>query len=186
MGMPDLARRHTVEEVLAFPSDGNRYELVHGELLVTPAPRYWHQVIVTRLCAALVAYLDAYRDLAQALVSPADITWGTDDDLAQPDVFVVPVSETSDRWDTIRTLLLAIEVLSASTARHDRITKRRLYQEHGVVTYWIVDLEARLVEIWRPEDDRPEILTDRLVWRVKPDAPALVIELEELFRDLPA
>ena len=53
MGMPDTARRYTVEEVLAFPSDGNRYELVHGELLVTPAPRNRHQ-------------LDCYPGLAAA------------------------------------------------------------------------------------------------------------------------
>jgi len=45
MGMPDTARRYTVEEVLAFPSDGNRYELVHGELLVSAAPPFRHQVI---------------------------------------------------------------------------------------------------------------------------------------------
>jgi Uma2 family endonuclease len=181
MGMPDTARRYTVEEVLAFPNDGNRYELVHGELLVSPAPRYLHQLVVTRLCGLLVAYLNRYRDLAQPLVSPADITWGTEDDLAQPDVFVVPVRETGYEWSGIRTLLLAVEVLSPSTARYDRITKRQLYQEHGVLTYWVVDPDARLVEVWHPRDDRPEIVTDRLVWAVAPDAPELDIRLEDLF-----
>lgn len=186
MGMPDTARRYTVEEVLAFPSDGNRYELVHGELLVSPAPRLRHQLIVTRVLWLLLRYLEPHRDLAQALVSPADITWGTRDNLAQPDVFVVPVAETSEEWSSIRTLLLAIEVLSSSTARYDRITKRRLYQEHGVHTYWVVDPDARLVEVWRPGDERPEIVTDRLTWRVAPDAPELVIELGEVFGSEPA
>ena len=181
MGMPHTARRYTVEEVLAFPSDGNRCELVHGELLVSPTPRYRHQLVVTRFLGRLLRYLEPYGDLAQALVSPADITWGTEDDLAQPDIFVVPVRETSDQWSSIRTLLLAVEVLSPSTARYDRITKRRLYQEHGVLTYWVVDPDARLVEVWHPGDDRPEIVTDRLVWAVAPDAPALVIELEDVF-----
>lgn len=181
MGMPDTARRYTVEEVLAFPNDGNRYELVHGELLVSPAPRYRHQLTVTRFLGLLLRYLEPYGDLAQALVSPADITWGTSEDLAQPDVFVVPVAETSEEWSTIRTLLLAAEVLSPSTARFDRITKRRLYQEHGVLTYWVVDPDARLVEVWHPDDDRPEIVTDRLTWRVAPDAPELLIELDEVF-----
>ncbi len=49
MGMPQAARRYTVDEVLAFPSDGNRYELVHGELLVTPAPQMRHQLTLSRL-----------------------------------------------------------------------------------------------------------------------------------------
>ena len=181
MGMPDTARRYTVEEVLAFPSDGNRYELVHGELLVSPAPRFRHQVMVGRFHARLASYLDQYKHLALALFSPADITWGTEDDLAQPDVFVVPVRETNEEWSTIRTLLLAVEVLSPSTARYDRTTKRRLYQGHGVLTYWVVDPDARLVEVWHPGDDRSQIVTDRLVWAVAPDAPDLVIELEDVF-----
>ena len=184
MGMPDTARRYTVEEVLGFPSDGNRYELVHGELLVSPAPRFLHQRVVSRLLAQLVRYLEPYGRFAEALVSPADITWGTADDLAQPDVFVVPVSETGEGWSSIRTLLLAAEVLSPSTARYDRITKRHLYQEHGVLTYWVVDPDARLVEVWRREDERPEIVTHQLTWKVTPDAPGLAIELAELFAGL--
>ena len=45
MVMPTTTRRYAVEEVLAFPADGNRYELVHGELLVTPAPGAIHQIL---------------------------------------------------------------------------------------------------------------------------------------------
>ena len=63
--------------------------------------------------------------------------------------------------------------------------KRRLYQEHRVGTYWIVEEESRLVEVWHPEDLRPEIITDQLCWRVAPGAPELVIPLEELFASLP-
>jgi Uma2 family endonuclease len=185
MVMPDTARRYTVEEVLAFPNDGNRYELVHGELLVSPAPRLWHQKVVGWIHQRLANYLDRYPGVAQVLLSPADITWGTQDDLAQPDVFVVPVSETTSNWDAIRTLLLAVEVLSPSTARYDRITKRRLYQEHGVATYWIVDPDARVVEVWHPDDTRPEIVTDVLRWRVVPEAEELEIDLARLFEGLP-
>ncbi|HXV86750.1 MAG TPA: Uma2 family endonuclease, partial [Gemmatimonadales bacterium] len=149
---------------------------------VSPAPRVRHQLAVGDLHVRLASYLKPLRHRALVLLSPADITWGTQEDLVQPDVFVVPVSETSDEWNTIRTLLLAAEVLSPSTARHDRITKRRLYQEHGVLTYWVVDPDARLVERWHPGDTRPEIVTDRLTWRVAPDAPEMVIELDEFFQ----
>ena len=185
MVMPETARRYTVDEVLAFPSDGNRYELVHGELLVSPAPRLVHQKVVGWIHSRLANYLAPYARVAEVLLSPADITWGTQDDLAQPDIFVVPVSETAENWDAIRTLLLAVEVLSASTARHDRITKRRLYQEHGVATYWIVDPDGRVVEVWHPADSRPEIVTDVLRWRVTPEATELQIHVAELFERLP-
>ena len=186
MVMPQTARRYTVEEVLAFPNDGNRYELVHGELLVSPAPRLVHQLVLGWLFQLLANYLTPHAGVAQTLLSPADITWGTQEDLAQPDIFVVPVGETRENWDAIRTLLLAVEVLSPSTARHDRITKRRLYQEHSVATYWTADSDARVVEVWHPADSRPEIVTDVLRWQPNAEAAQLEIDLAELFGRLPA
>lgn len=184
MVMPATARRYTVEEVLGFPADGNRYEVVHGELLVTPAPAAVHQILVSGLFYRIQTYLDRHAAIARALVSPADITWGRDV-LVQPDVFVVAAAEMSRDWKTYKTLLLAVEVLSPSSARGDRVTKRRAYQEHGVGTYWIVDPEARVVEVWHPDDERPEVVADLLRWRVTPEAEELVIDLAELFATLP-
>ncbi len=180
MGMPDTARRYTVDEVLAFPSDGNRYELVHGELLVTPAPRLRHQEVAGDLYFRLRTYLGDRAEV-RVFFSPADIRWA-DDVLVQPDVFVVPASETTAQdWSSIQTLLLAVEVVSPSSARHDRVVKRRVYQEHPVPTYWIVDLDARVVEIWCPDDERPEMVTDVLRWRVEAESEELAIDLGELF-----
>lgn len=183
MGMPDTARRYTVDEVLAFPADGNRYELVDGELLVTPAPGVWHQVVVGRLYAALAEYLKRRPDTL-VLFSPADISWDREK-LVQPDLFVFPAAEVSRSWKTVRTLLLAAEVVSPSSARGDRLVKRRLYQRQGVAAYWVVDPDARLAEIWRPDDERPEIATEVLRWRVSPEAGELVIRLQELFAGPP-
>ena len=180
MGMPDTARRYTVDEVLGFPSDGNRYELVHGELLVTPAPRKRHQLVVGRIHAQLFNYLTEHPGIAEVILSPADISWA-DDVLVQPDLFVVPTAEITEEWSSIQTLLLAVEVVSPSSARYDRIVKRRIYQEHGVSTYWIVDPDARVVEVWRSGDERPEIVTDVLRWRVAAGAGELEIELAEVF-----
>ncbi len=181
MGMPQAARRYTVEEVLAFPVDGNRYELVHGELLVTTAPRLRHQDVAGDLYFRLRTYL-ADRAEVRVFFSPADIRWA-DDVLVQPDVFVVPASETTAQdWSNIQTLLLAVEVVSPSSARFVRIIKRRLYQEHGVETYWIMDSDAAVVEVWRPDDERPEIVTDVLRWRVAPGAEELEIEPAEIFK----
>ena len=189
MVMPDTMRRYTVDEVLAFPADGNRYELVDGELLVTPAPRFRHQRVVGRIHHALFDYLEDHPGNGEVVFSPADITWGSKKDLAQPDVFVVAADEVRDSntsWDSIRTLLLAVEVTSPSSTRYDRVTKRRLYQRRGVATYWVVDPEARLVEVWHPDDERPEIVTDALHWCVAEDAEELVIDLGELFREPPS
>ncbi len=181
MGMPQAAHRYTTDEVLAFPSDGNRYELVHGELLVTPAPRNRHQLVVGRIHAQLFNYLTEHPGIAEVILSPADISWA-DDVLVQPDVFVAPTAEITEEWSSIQTLLLAVEVVSPSSAHYDRIIKRRLYQEHGVDIYWIMDSDAAIVEVWRPDDERPEIVTHVLRWRVAPDARELEIDLAEVFK----
>src|SRR5205809_2668433 len=76
----------TAEMVRQLPDDGNRYEVVYGELLVTPAPRLSHQLLVSRLFHALAEYL-AREPVGIVLTSPADISWGRDDVLVQPDLF---------------------------------------------------------------------------------------------------
>jgi len=182
--VPDSTRRYTVDDVLAFPEDGNRYELVRGELLVTPSPSQPHQIVLGELYLRLRHHLDPRPDVAVVFFSPADIIWSSED-YVQPDVFVVPADEVTGDWRDCRHLLLAVEVVSPSSARADRVKKRLLYQQRGVGTYWVVDPDARVVEVWHPDDTRPEIVTDVVRWRVTPDAPELVIELEELFAKLP-
>jgi Uma2 family endonuclease len=180
--MPDTARRYTVDEVLAFPADGNRYELVDGELLVTPAPRSTHQLVVGELHYRLRQYLEQQAEGIRVVLSPADIRW-PNEVLVQPDLFVVPASQlTAEDWSSVRTLLLAVEVVSPGLARHDRVTKRRVYQRQRVPTYWAVDPDAGVVEVWRPDDERPEIVTDVLTWQVSSDADPLEIDLNELFQ----
>ncbi len=73
-------------------------------------------------------------------------------------------------------------MVSPGSAQADRVKKRRLYQARGVSTYWIVDPDARMVEVWRPDDERPEIVTDVLRWRVGAEAEELAIELAEIFK----
>ncbi|HET8836271.1 MAG TPA: Uma2 family endonuclease [Gemmatimonadales bacterium] len=174
---------YTADMVRAMPDDGNRYEVVYGELLVTPAPRPWHQVVVQRLTLALGKYLE--REAAGlVLSSPADISWGPDV-LLQPDVFVVPLEEARTlTWSRMRTLLLVAEVLSPSSLKGDRFLKRLRYREAGVPLYWVVDGDERVVEVWTPADDFPAIERDRLVWRPAVVAEPFTLPLEELFRPL--
>lgn len=181
MAMVATARRWTVAEVLALPDDGKRYEVVGGELLVTPTPAPRHQRIVGELYHLLRQYLAMYP-VGEVLTAPADIEFGPDT-LAQPDVFVLPAGIEVHEWaDVEGRLLLAIEVLSPATARADRTLKRVAYQRAGIPEYWIVDPDARLVERWRPGDARPEILTGRLEWQPAPAHPPMVLDLQELFR----
>ena len=182
MGMPALPTTGwTVEMLDALPDDGQRYEIIDGELFVTPAPRRAHQRAVRRLLILLDGYLRARRDI-EVLASPADIRVGTRTSV-QPDLFVVPLDEgqQADMWPAVRALFLAIEVLSPGSARVDRYHKRRLYQRESVAEYWVVDLDSRLVERWRPGDERPEILAQTLEWRPARIDRSLVINLEEFF-----
>jgi len=170
---------YTADMVRALPDDGKRYETVHGELLVTPAPRGDHQYVVTNLVVRLANYLAA-APVGQVFPAPADISWAPDV-LVQPDVFVVAMDEarTFD-WTRMKTLLLAVEVLSPSTARYDRFTKRRAYQEFGVPHYWMVDIAARAVETWTPEATVPAVQRERLIWHAPGAAEPLVLPLSEV------
>lgn len=184
MSIPTPVRRYTVDEAYAFPADGNRYEVVHGELLVTPAPRSIHQVVVAQFLFRLEHYLAPLGFERTLLPGPADIFWGNDV-WVQPDLLVVVPEEISSDWHTFKTLRLVVEVLSPSSARGDRLVKRRAYQENGVATFWVVDAERRVVEVWHPADEVPELVTDELRWRVSTDAPECVIPLGEVWAALP-
>ena len=168
MAMPAVNRRWTAREVRQLISESPlatpRYELVDGELLVTPSPSWPHQRAVTLLLAALHKYLRR-QHVGEASTSPFDVELAPES-IVQPDVFVVPMHEARRLLAEApaRELLLAAEVLSPSSGRHDRVTKRGHYQRH-VPDYWIVDLDARLVERWRAGDERPEILTQLLEWQ---------------------
>lgn len=173
----------TADMVRAMPDDGNRYEVVYGELFVTPSPRPWHQVVVQRLSIALGKYLET-EPVGLVLWSPADISWGPDV-LVQPDVFVVdPAEARTLDWARMRSLLLVAEVLSPSTTRADRFVKRVRYREAGVPLYWVVDGDERSVEIWTPRDEFPAVERERLVWHPAGSRAAFTLRLEDLFRPL--
>lgn len=174
---------YTADQVRALPPDGNRYEVVHGEFLVTPAPRLVHQELVGRLLVALRRYLED-EPVGHALLAPADISWDPDT-LVQPDVFVVPVGQArSLDWARVRDLLLVAEVLSPSTARADRFTKRIEYQRQRVPVYWIVDPDERRVEAWEPDDVAPTFERGRVVWHPAGAARPFELDLPALFRPI--
>jgi len=184
MGMPAVQDDWTVERALALPADGNRYEVLDGELFVTPAPTYAHQAALSALYRPIDAYVLA-NELGWLRWSPADIVFSPRR-LVQPDLFVIPRGSGREprEWSDVKSLLLTIEVLSPSTARADRHRKRSIYQDQGVPEYWMVDVDARLVERWRPADSRGELITETLEWRPQPDIDPLRIDLGALFDEV--
>jgi len=185
MGMPATRqRRWTRAEVLDLiernPLQTPLYEVVDGELFVSPSPRPIHQFAVGELLFALMIYCRT-TGIGEALTSPSD-TELEPDTLVQPDVYVVPQDEglRMRSVGTGRRLLLAAEVLSLSSQRADRGRKRLLYQR-TVPLYWIVDLDARAVESWLPDSSEPTILRDRLEWHPSGAATAFTLDLPAYF-----
>jgi Uma2 family endonuclease len=181
MAMPQVKSRWTVAERDQLPDDGKRYEVIDGELFVTPAPTWRHQAAVSVLHAMLVDYLEQQR-VGVVLPAPADVVFAHDRGV-QPDLFVVPRVDgrRPEHFNEVGRLLLAIEILSPSTARADRVAKRRLYREQQVPEYWIVDLDARTFERTTPSDERPEILAERLVWKPEGALESMTIEIPAYF-----
>jgi Uma2 family endonuclease len=186
MGMPvqDVSTRWTAEMARDLPDDGKRYEVLDGELFVTPSPTWDHQTILDLFHASLRPYVREHR-LGWLRWSPADIEFSPTR-LVQPDLFVVRQRpEGMPRsWTEVKSLLLAVEALSPSTAATDRVKKRLIYQDEGVGEYWIVDAQARLVERWRPGDTRPAIIAGALEWQPREGLESLRIDLPALFDEV--
>jgi Uma2 family endonuclease len=190
MAMPAMdARRWTAREVrelidkteLATP----RYELVDGELLVTPSPHFVHQLAVTEILFLLGEYLRKHP-VGVAVTSPSDVELEPEF-ISQPDVYVVPIDEAFRLREggkkPVHKVMLAIEVISPSSGRYDRVTKRPKYQRH-VPEYWIIDIDARIIERWTPTDTRPEILTSTLTWTPAAGVEPFALDIERYFTDV--
>ena len=174
----------TVERLHRIPDDGQRYEIVDGELFVTPTPALRHQYAAVELLVLLRSYC---REVGlQVVAAPADVRV-SDNTLVQPDVFVVPM-DASGRppasYEQMGRPVLVVEVLSPSTVRTDREPKRRLYQAMRVPEYWIVDTPARTVERWLPDSREAQVFRDTIRWRPMESFDALVVDLVAVFRSV--
>jgi len=171
----------TVERLHQLPDDGQRYEIIDGELHVSPAPSFRHQGAVLDLVRVLLPYCDTLG--LCLLFAPAAVTWSPRTEV-QPDILVMPMvgGRRPERFEDVGRLELAVEVLSPSTRQWDRFTKRREYQRRGVPEYWIVDLDSRYVERWRPQDEEPDVRRDSLTWHPVEGAAPLALDLVTYFR----
>ena len=181
MHMPTLKRRWTVADLDDLPDDGIRYEVIDGDLFVTPAPSFAHQRAVLALHALLEPFVRAGK-LGDVLVGPADVTFSPTR-LVQPDLFVIPLANgrRPARFEDAGRVILAVEVLSPSTARADRVAKRTIYREENVSEYWIIDLDSRTIERSTPRDSHVDLFAERMSWLPEGAAGPLDIDLVAYF-----
>jgi Uma2 family endonuclease len=181
MGMAVSIPRYTVDDLEHFPNDGNRYELLDGVLLVTPAPSVAHQAVASRLQTRLAAGVE-WPGLAH-VVGPGAITIPPGTQL-QPDILVYPARYPLDiKWQDITEHWLAVEVLSRSSRMYDREFKRDAYFALGVVEVWLVDLRNHSVEVCRGRGPG-EIVRDTIRWSVPEHDLVVPRELSEDFAGL--
>lgn len=184
MGMPVQKRKYTVDDLDAMPEDGNRVEIIDGELFVTPPPIVHHQRAQMALIAQLVPFVRSMG--AELLAAPTGVRVSRFTQV-EPDLLAVARMtdiDESTRYISMSRLLLAIEVLSPSTRTIDRDRKRRLYVSEGVREYWTVDTKKRIVEVWTAATETPRVLTETLRWQPLPDCDALTIDLVALFKEV--
>ena len=172
---------YTIAELdaLGLP-DGFRYELVHGQLLVSRLGSLRHQRVAHRLAICFDGYLRAAGP--SEVVAPGAILVGDDSEL-QPDVLVFPSPPgRSPDWREVAAWWLVIEVLSPSNRDRELIIKRDAYLEFGVHEIWFVDPMADTVSIVRPRVADIKLHAPETLRYQAPGAPvALDIDLAEIF-----
>ena len=178
MHMATRTKRWTLAELHSLPDDGNKYELVRGELFVTPPPTEEHETILALLSRILEPYVAAndlglvYRPRAVVRRKGSEV---------EPDLMVRrPRTGKRRDWTNAPLPILLVEVLSGSTRRRDFGPKRDFYVDIGIPEYWIVDPDGMEIHVLRPgcED---ELATDRLIWAPAGAKAPLNIELREVF-----
>jgi Uma2 family endonuclease len=169
----------TYEEFMALPYiEGEHYQLIEGELVVTGGRTPWHQLVLGNVLFALATYFRA-RGGGEVWISPLDVVLSREN-VIHPDLFVI----RSERASIIQPENvqgapdIAIEVLWEDTRHRDTVVKRRLYDRYGVSEYWMVDPDDASVTIIR--DGKETILSDTIT---TPLLPGFAMPLRDVFAE---
>jgi len=171
----------TYDDLAAMPDDRNRYEIIDGELFVTPSPNLKHQLVIGNLHFALKAFVREHQS-GVVVVAPMDVVL-TIHNVVEPDILYVSKSrsERLTAKDIQGAPDLAIEVLSESSRKTDEITKRHLYERYGVTEYWVVDPEIDIVKVYRGGTRVAELSLEQNDVLTTPLLPGLEIPLATIF-----
>lgn len=178
MAMPLSVPLYTVDDLEQFPDDGNRYELLDGVLLVTPAPSAVHHLVASRIQGEL--YLALQKPGLAHVVGPGMVLRKPKTQL-QPDILVYPsrFAPATD-WSRITEHWLAVEVLSPSSRVYDREFKRDAYLNMGVQQVWLVDWWDCFVDV-SAAPGKSRRVRDEIRWRPANADVSITIDLAEVF-----
>lgn len=178
----ELKRKLDYSDYVATPDDGKRYEIVQGDLYVTPSPSPMHQRVSRRLQRQLEGYFHS-RPIGEVFNAPIDLIL-THHDILVPDLLVVSDPKLISKRGIEGPPVLIVEILSPATRKHDRGMKARRYAELGVEHYWIVDPESRRVECHRLTDGafRSVAEAEGNTTVAHPDWDGLEVDLTALWR----
>lgn len=141
-----VRRKASIEEFWALPESVLPTEYINGEIIMAPTPTVAHQAVLLNIFRAVDEFVRRSA-LGNILISPLDVVLPTGE-VVQPDLFFL----TAEEWERARSAKrvqdvpsFVVEILSPGSVRHDRITKRNLYEQNKVREYWIVDPRARTI-----------------------------------------
>jgi Uma2 family endonuclease len=169
----------TLEELHRLPDDGNKYELVRGELFVTPAPSAAHERLAVVLTEILTDY--ARRENLGRVFHPRAVVRFQGSEV-EPDIMVREWTTAPVDWAEQPVPILVVEILSDITRRRDLGSKKDFYHDVGVPTYWIVDGDTRTIRTIQPPHE-DVVRTDTLVWHPAGTAEPLTLDIPSVFRD---
>ena len=177
-----LKTRLDYDDYCAIPPDGKRYELLDGQVHVTPAPSPLHQRASKRLQRLLEAYFEE-PGRGEVFNAPIDVIL-TPHDVVQPDLVVVTDPTRVSARGIEGAPALVVEILSPTTTSYDRTTKAQRYAALGIPHYWIVDPEAQTLECFRRHEATYQLIgsfgpEDTLT---HPNFPGLRLGLAALWR----
>ena len=140
-------KQYTYEDYEKLP-EGAPYQLIGGELIMTPSPMPYHQIIARNIGFELLKF-NEQRRLGEVIFAPLDV-YLSETETYQPDIIFI----SKDRLNIIGEKKieaapdLVIEILSPSTAYYDLRHKKRIYEKSGVKEYWIVDPMEKGIEVY--------------------------------------
>ena len=172
------------DDLAAAPNDGQRYELMAGDLYVTPAPSPFHQRVSKRLQRMLEAYFET-RGLGEVFNAPVDVLLSRYD-VVEPDLVVVADPGQISQRAIEGPPLLMVEILSPSSVDMDREIKPKRYASFGIAHYWVVDIDARALDCYRLDGARYQLLfrVEGAASFTHPDWPDLTIDTAGLWRGM--
>ncbi|HEX6963962.1 MAG TPA: Uma2 family endonuclease [Lacipirellula sp.] len=164
--------------------EGAPVELIRGELVMSPSPRFGHQVVVAQLTAHFVAI--ATRSGGIAVCAPMDVIF-SDDTILQPDVLYIAKERRGIIGDWVNAPPdVVVEVLSKGAERRDRVAKLDAYEQFGAPEFWIVDYEAQTIDFLVLENGRYSVMKTENDRYQSPRLPEVQIDLVVFWREVAA